>query len=533
MPKGIYGDHNWSKPTTEEFKEYYFGHSVEDTANHFGTSTSSIIRFAKKNNCQKPTGKGSRPMHKLHKIDKVPKEIRDKIFGDYSNGQMVNFLVKKYELNWKQVSDLLKKYYGVENPARRLSELTGDVRGEFLKRRRESHYEKYGTTKFEISDDTKKKISQTRTMPGKKEKFHKTYSEAQKRSIQNGNIPFSTAKQNRISKLNEAAFEYLKENGILCEKEKWIESYSYDLAYKNFLIELNPTITHNVSRPFSETRGSKNGKARIVPKYHYNKWRTAKNNGYELLSWFGWMDLKKFLDFFIKRANGFTERIYARNTVLKEITQEEANKFLEENHLLGACRGNFCNLGLFDQGDRLVQIMTFGYPRNTKKAEYELLRLASLGEVQVIGGASKLLKLFISKYNPKTILTYADNNFGSHKVYEQLGFTLLQDNSISATWHKPESRRKKKIFPGTGEIIKESSLLKIGADRFFRNTPGYFKVGLDRGDFIKRGGMIEYAKEYEAHKDDLNWWPGNDDIMLHQKFYKVYDCGYSTYLLTL
>lgn len=58
MPKGIYGDHNWSKPTTEEFKEYYFSHSVEDTANHFGTSTSSIIRFAKKNHCQKPTGKG-------------------------------------------------------------------------------------------------------------------------------------------------------------------------------------------------------------------------------------------------------------------------------------------------------------------------------------------------------------------------------------------------------------------------------------------------------------------------------------------
>ena len=63
------------------------------------------------------------------------------------------------------------------------------------------------------------------------------------------------------------------------------------------------------------------------------------------------------------------------------------------------------------------------------------------------------------------------------------------------------------------------------------HLPGYFRVGLDYDDFIKRGGKEEYAKEYLEHPE-RDWWPGNSDIMVHNKFYKVYDCGYSTYLWT-
>ncbi len=88
-------------------------------------------------------------------------------------------------------------------------------------------------------------------------------------------------------------------------------------------------------------------------------------------------------------------------------------------------------LGLFHQ-DELVAVMTFGKPRFNKNYEYELIRYAT--SKHVIGGASKLLKYFERKFNPKSIITYADRRFSQGNMYYKLGFNYLNLAPANYWW---------------------------------------------------------------------------------------------------
>ena len=59
----------------------------------------------------------------------------------------------------------------------------------------------------------------------------------------------------------------------------------------------------------------------------------------------------------------------------------------------GPVRGQTVCLGLIHEGE-LVQIMTFGKPRYNKNYQWELLRLCTNSDYNVLGGASKLFKNF-------------------------------------------------------------------------------------------------------------------------------------------
>ena len=68
--------------------------------------------------------------------------------------------------------------------------------------------------------------------------------------------------------------------------------------------------------------------------------------------------------------------------------------------------------------------MTFGKPRFTKGANWELIRYCTIGSFSVVGGASKLLSYF-RKHNSGSIITYADRRWSIGNLYEKLGFTFI------------------------------------------------------------------------------------------------------------
>ena len=120
---------------------------------------------------------------------------------------------------------------------------------------------------------------------------------------------------------------------------------------------------------------------------------------------------------------GILNKIYARKTIIKEISSAEMTQFLDKYHLQKSINAPI-RIGLFLNSE-LIEVMTFGKPRFNKTTEYELLRLCSKAGVQVIGGASKLFSYFVKNYNPKTILSYSDRRLGVPAVYTKLGFTLV------------------------------------------------------------------------------------------------------------
>lgn len=159
--------------------------------------------------------------------------------------------------------------------------------------------------------------------------------------------------------------------------------------------------------------------------YHQNKTLQCLEKGIYLIHIFEheWKNESTHLKIknLIKQSLGiYRVRLYARNTVVKEIPNYTANDFLNKYHLQGIVNATTC-LGLY-YNNELVQVMTFGRSRFNSNYDVELLRLCTKADYLIVGGASKLFKYYINKYKVKNIVSYCDISKFTGNVYEQLGF---------------------------------------------------------------------------------------------------------------
>ena len=60
----------------------------------------------------------------------------------------------------------------------------------------------------------------------------------------------------------------------------------------------------------------------------------------------------------------------------------------------------------------------------THNFDNDIIRLCTLKYHYVAGGASKLFKYFKLKYNPGSIISYANRRFSNGSIYNLLGFKL-------------------------------------------------------------------------------------------------------------
>ena len=156
--------------------------------------------------------------------------------------------------------------------------------------------------------------------------------------------------------------------------------------------------------------------------YHLQKTELCLKNNIQLFHIFEGEDLDLWLSMINTKLN-LNKKIYARKCIIKELKSQETVEFLNENHLQGFCQAKI-NVGLF-YNNELVSVMTFSKPRFNKNYEYELIRFCSKRNTSVIGGASKLWKYFVTKYNPKSVISYANRRFSNGEIYSKLGFELI------------------------------------------------------------------------------------------------------------
>lgn len=251
-----------------------------------------------------------------------------------------------------------------------------------------------------------------------------------------------------------------------------INEYKYDFKINNILIEINPTYSHN------STIGYRNLIKPIDKYYHFNKTKNALNNNYRCIHIWDWDDKNKIISILKNRI-----KIYARECNIKEVPLKEAKEYLNLYHLQGYARDSI-RLGLYYK-NKLVQIMTFGKPRYNKKYDYELIRLCS--SYYVIGGEEKLFKYFISKYKPKSIISYCDNSKFRGDVYIKLNFNLISYGSPNKHWYNIENNIH----------ITNNLLLQRGYDQLFKTNYG-------KGT-------------------------SNEELMIQNGFVEIYDCGQSSY----
>jgi len=163
----------------------------------------------------------------------------------------------------------------------------------------------------------------------------------------------------------------------------------------------------------------------------------------------------------------YTGRTYARKTFIRELDKSDAKLFLNENHIQGECTFKVA-LGCFNEDKKLLAVMCFNYTISNRGSKFdnetwELVRFSA--NSQVLGGASKLLKTFIRRYNPKTIISYSDNRFSNGDMYSKLGFELDRNVPQDYFYVKGDARiRKSKFKRSSLKSLAEKGLIEFDAE---------------------------------------------------------------------
>lgn len=214
-------------------------------------------------------------------------------------------------------------------------------------------------------------------------------------------------------------------SGVIVENDTSVLKHDELCIY---LPELKLAIDYNNLSDHCELYKSK--------KYHIGKTEACEKNGIKLIhiyedDWNIKTDIIKSR--LLNLIGAIPTKYYARKCVVKELTTVKDNQlikpFLVANHMQGFV-GAKIKIGLFCDGE-LVSLMTFGERRvamGVKKnsdGEYEMLRFCNKINVNVVGGASKIFKYFLTNYNPRLVTTYADRSWSRGELYEKLGFLYL------------------------------------------------------------------------------------------------------------
>lgn len=428
----------------------------------------------------------------VFKSEEIKNRIREtnlKRYGTYNpmknediKSKSISTNLKKYnsrhylmtEDGKNKLKDSVRKKYGVDNVFQMES---------VKDKSRQTNIKRYGTAHPMKSDKVKNKTKNTC-----KEKYgNKSYIGSEdwrtktiETCMEKYGVDYPCMTDNcrnasrTISKINLEFSKMLDRYGINSELEFGIDKYSYDIKIDNFLIEIDPTPTHNINwNPWKHP---------VDKNYHINKTRLANENGYRCIHVFDWDDKDKIVDL----VNPNKRRVYARNCCIKIINDNKiSNEFLFNYHLQGTCRNQDIIIGLYNN-DELLQIMTFGRPRYNKNYQYELLRLCTKNNTVVVGGAEKLFNYFIHNYNPYSIISYCDNSKFRGDIYTRLGMELLDYGNPTCHWYNGDRH------------ITDNLLRKQGFDRLFGTSYG---KGTD-----------------------------NNQLMLDHGFVQIYDCGQSVYV---
>jgi hypothetical protein len=273
------------------------------------------------------------------------------------------------------------------------------------------------------------------------------------------------------SKIEEELRNYIEtlESNIIPNTRKIIHPLELDVYIpdRNLAIEMNGLHFH----------GDRSGKNKD---YHLFKTEECLKLNIRLLHIFEdeWRDKKDIWKSIIQhRLNKTPHKYYARKCDIREVTISEASQFLHTNHLQGYSKSSI-RLGLY-YNNELVCILTMGKSRFDNNIEWEICRFANKLNSNVVGGFQRLMKHFIKKYSPKSIVTYADRRYSEGDLYRKFGMIEQENKSLNYFYfnrhemirhsrHKFQKHKLKNILPFYTEELSESDNAKMnGFDRIW------------------------------------------------------------------
>lgn len=287
----------------------------------------------------------------------------------------------------------------------------------------------------------------------------------------------STLCRTRITKPNKHWWEFFSSLWLEVEYEFPLWWYSYDIKVWKYLIEIDPTWSHNSSyfelwKPKETT-------------YHQKKSLEAEKNWYHCIHLFDRDDNDKVKNW-LKWLLLWNKRLY--HWEIREVDPNEACNFYEDNHLQWWAHATV-HYWLYVQW-LLINCMSFIY----RNKERYLERFASKQWFYIAHWAEKLFKHFIKEYNPSYVISYSDITKHSWWLYNALWFKLEWITSPSYWWVNIKTW-----------------------DRYWRR------------DCQKKNMhnlmWFDNTYKYEQHKDDSFWQQSESELMESHWYVKLCDSG--------
>ena len=471
----------------DEVKNYYKEHTLYFTALHFGVSKYQLKKFMIQNGIELQDANVAKS---LGWLEVLLNKVDETKFKNYYADHTINETMAKFHISRKSIKKLFELFNiiprtGKEARAQGIKNYLSNpnnknARNEKIK---STMLEKYGVEyAAQLSDFENKKKKTIFERYGveyplqNKELLEKASNTClEKYGVAYPCLRDEANVRGRNSKPNKEFANLLTINNILFTTEFNIGKFGYDFKVGDILIEINPTATHNSTWGIFDCAPTKIN-------YHQLKSNLAMENGFQCIHVWDWDDKEKIIKLLQPK-----EKIYARKCTIKETSLEEAKNFLIENHIQGYVKSKI-NIGLY-YNNKLISIMTFGTPRYNRKYQFELLRYCS--SANIVGGAEKLFKFFLMKYEPTSIISYCDLSKFTGNVYARLGF-IEKQGKISPSKHWVNINNNKHI---TNNLLNQR-----GFDQLLGKEYGYYGKGTS-----------------------------NKDLMLQHGFVEIYDCGQKTY----
>lgn len=186
--------------------------------------------------------------------------------------------------------------------------------------------------------------------------------------------------------------------------------------------------------------------------YHHDKYKRCLDKGVRLITIFEgeWITRQDQVKQFLAATLGkFETRIPARKCKVIEIPANR--EFFDRYHIQGAAVNNKFTYALIFE-DEIVGAVSLGlHHRDSQKLV--LNRLAFKAGIQVIGGASKLIKAAIRNLTSDVVLTtWSDNRWSTGEIYEKSGFKF--DNFIAPDYQYYKNNTVKLISKQSQQKVK-------------------------------------------------------------------------------
>lgn len=282
---------------------------------------------------------------------------------------------------------------------------------------------------------------------------------------------------NQRSDGEEEIYEFCKtiSNEAIRRDKNLISPYELDIVFpnKHIAIEYNGLLWH--SEQYKED----------AKRYHLDKTKRCNDNAINLIHIFEdeWIEKSNIVKSMLRNIIAPNFNAIAIANRIKQVSPNEAIKFLEENYIEGKHYSTY-RFGLYNIINELISLATF--KKSRKDNTYYLQCFCNKLNTNTKNGNKALLEAFVNKVKPRKIIVKANIRFSNGNEFDELGFQRIGEVEPNYFYCKRQHRYNK------SEFTKERLV----------------KQGYDKGKTVHQ-------------------------IMNERGFYRIYDCGYILFEMDL